>query len=213
MPLMRDGIRTAAGNGAPVVYVLDDEESILSALGRTLRRAGYEVATFSSPRAFLEQAALTPPCCVILDVHMPEINGVEIQQRLSQLPQPPSIVFMSGAADVGTTVKAMKAGAIDFLAKPFEPKDLLAAVEVAIRSAEERLAARNEAAKVQALLARLTPREREVCELVARGLRSKEIAEELGAAVKTVNIHRSRVMSKLGASTVVELVRLLERGK
>lgn len=210
---MRDGLRATAGDGTPRVYVLDDEEVVLSVVARTLRRAGYQVATFLSPRLFLEQAKLDPPCCLVLDVHMPEINGVEIQQRLAALEQPPSIVFMSGAADVGTTVKAMKAGAIDFLAKPFEPKELLEAVGVALQRSEQRLATRTEAAKVQALLARLTPREREVCELVARGLRSKEIAEELGAAVKTVNIHRSRVMSKLRATTVVELVRLLERGK
>jgi FixJ family two-component response regulator len=210
---MREGVRATAGDGTPKVYVLDDEEGILSVVARTLRRAGYQVATFLSPRLFLEQATLDPPCCLVLDVHMPEINGVEIQQRLAALEQPPSIVFMSGAADVPTTVKAMKAGAIDFLAKPFEPKELLAAVGVALQSSQERLAARTEAKKVQALLARLTPREREVCELVARGLRSKEIAEELGAAVTTVNIHRSRVMSKLGATSVVELVRLLERGR
>jgi FixJ family two-component response regulator len=203
--------RTHAKDEAPRVFVLDDEESILSALGRTLRRAGYSVATFSSPRAFLDEAKLDPPCCLVLDVHMPEINGVEIQERLAGLEQPPSIVFMSGGSDVGTSVRAMKAGAIDFLAKPFESKELLEAVDVAIRRAEQRLLARSEAAKAQALLARLTPREREVCELVARGLRSKEIAEQLGAAVKTVNIHRSRVMSKLGAATVVDLVRLLER--
>ncbi|HSM91447.1 MAG TPA: response regulator [Anaeromyxobacteraceae bacterium] len=197
--------------GARRVFVLDDEEGILSAVGRTLRRAGYAVSTFSSPRAFLDEAKLDPPCCVVLDVHMPEINGVEIQERLASLEQPPSIVFMSGASDIGTSVRAMKAGAIDFLAKPFETRELLEAVDVAIRRAEERLAERTEAAKAQALLSRLTPREREVADLVARGLRSKEIAEELGAAVKTVNIHRSRVMAKLGAATVVELVRLLQR--
>jgi FixJ family two-component response regulator len=198
-------------DGAPSVYVLDDEESILTAVARTLRRAGYVVATFSSPRAFLDQATLLPPCCVVLDVHMPEINGVEIQERLAGLDQPPSIVFMSGASDIGTSVKAMKAGAIDFLAKPFETKELLEAVDVAIHRAEQRLLERTAAAKAEALLARLTPREREVCDLVVRGLRSKEIAEELGAAVKTVNIHRSRVMTKLGVTSVVELVRLLER--
>jgi FixJ family two-component response regulator len=203
--------RTQSKDAAPRVFILDDEESILTAVGRTLRRAGYAVATFSSPRAFLDEAKLDPPCCVVLDVHMPEINGVEIQERLASLEQPPSIVFMSGASDIGTSVKAMKAGAIDFLAKPFETKELLEAVAVAMRRAEQRLAERSEAAKARALLARLTPREREVCELVVRGLRSKEIAEALGAAVKTVNIHRSRVMTKLGAATVVELVRLLER--
>jgi FixJ family two-component response regulator len=142
---------------------------------------------------------------------MPEINGFEIQERLAGLEQPPSIVFMSGASDIGTSVKAMKAGAIDFLAKPFETRELLEAVDVAISRAKQRLLERNEVAKAEALLARLTPREREVCDLVVRGLRSKEIAQELGAAVKTVNIHRSRVMTKLGVTSVVELVRLLER--
>lgn len=210
---MRDGQHSVGLNGQPQIYVLDDEQCVLSVLGRSLRRAGYQVATFDSPRRFLEEARLDPPCCLILDVHMPEINGVEIQQRLASLPQPPSIVFMSGAADVGVTVKAMKAGAIDFLAKPFETEELLAAVEVALERARLRLGERTEAAKAQALIARLTPREREVCELVARGLRSKEIADELGAAVKTINIHRSRIMSKLGATTVVELVRILERSK
>lgn len=210
---MRGKQSMAGVDGTPQVYILDDEETVLSVVGRTLRRAGYRVETFSSPRLFLEQARLDPPCCLVLDVHMPEINGVEIQARLAASEQPPSIIFISGAADVGTTVKAMKAGAIDFLAKPFEPKDLVAAVSVALERAEQRLAERSDAAKAQALLARLTPREREVCDLVARGLRSKEIADELGAAVKTVNIHRSRVMNKLGAATVVELVRILERVK
>ncbi len=210
---MREGSQKPRTDGVAQVYVLDDEETVLSVLGRTLRRAGYQVATFSSPKRFLEEALLDPPCCLVLDVHMPEINGVEIQARLAASEQPPSIVFISGAADVGTTVKAMKAGAIDFLAKPFETKELLAAVEVALGRAQERLTERAAAAQAQALLARLTPREREVCELVVRGLRSKEIAEELGAAVKTVNIHRSRIMSKLGVTTVVELVRLLERSR
>lgn len=210
---MREGSRTGAVGGAPQVYVLDDEETVLSVLGRTLRRAGYLVATYDSPRRFLEEAKLDPPCCLVLDVHMPEINGVELQERLARTEQPPSIVFMSGVPDVGATVKAMKAGAIDFLAKPFETQELIAAVEVALQRARERFAERTEAAKAQALLSKLTPREREVCELVVRGLRSKEIAEELGAAVKTVNIHRSRIMTKLGATTVVELVRLLERSR
>jgi len=210
---MREGPHKPRADGVPHVYVLDDEETVLSVLGRTLRRAGYEVSTFSSPKRFLEEAQLEPPCCLVLDVHMPEINGVEIQARLAELSQPPSIVFMSGVPDVTATVKAMKGGAIDFLAKPFESKELLSAVELALSRASERLAARAVAAQAVALLARLTPREREVCELVARGLRSKEIADELGAAVKTVNIHRSRIMSKLGVTSVVELVRLLERSR
>jgi FixJ family two-component response regulator len=208
---MKIAPRTPDRTRGPQVYVLDDEECVLTAVGRVLRRAGFEVATFKSPNAFLAEARLDPPCVLVLDFHMPEINGVEIQERLASVEQPPSIVFISGAADVGTSVKAMKAGAIDFLAKPFETDELLTAVKVGLRLAEDRLLARTETSKARALLARLTPREREVCNLVVSGLRSKEIAEQLGSAVKTVNIHRSRIMSKLGATTVVELVHLLER--
>lgn len=207
---MKSAQRTQAGRDRPTVYVLDDEPTILTVLGRALRRAGYEVATYGSPRTFLQEARLDPPCCIVLDLHMPEINGVEIQSRLAAVDPPPPIVFISGAADVGSTVKAMKAGAVDFLTKPFEPKELLAAVAAAVARSEAQVAQRAETARIQALLGRLTPREREVCDLMVRGLRSKEIAERLGAAVKTVNIHRSRIMSKLGASTVVELARLLE---
>jgi FixJ family two-component response regulator len=207
---MKSASRMHEGTGRPTVFVLDDEPSILSVLGRALRRAGYEVATYGSPRAFLEEARLVPPCCIVLDLHMPEISGVEIQCRLAAVDPPPPIVFISGAADVGSTVKAMKAGAVDFLTKPFEPKDLLAAVAAAVARSEAQVAQRAEADRIRGLLGRLTPREREVCDLMVRGLRSKEIAERLGAAVKTVNIHRSRIMTKLGATTVVELVRLLE---
>jgi len=208
---MKNASRTPSKDVTRQVFILDDEECVLTALGRALRRAGYAVATFRSPREFLAEARLDPPCCLVLDVHMPEINGVEIQERLASVEQPPSIVFMSGAADIGTSVKAMKAGAIDFLAKPFETKELVTAVEVALRHSEEQLAERTEMAQARTLLARLTPRERQVCERVVQGMRSKEIADELGAAVKTVNIHRSRIMAKLGATTVVELVRLLEK--
>jgi FixJ family two-component response regulator len=207
---MKSALRTAEAKVRPTVFILDDEPTILSVLGRALRRAGYEVATYGSPRNFLEEARLDPPCCIVLDLHMPEINGVEIQRRLAAVDPPPPIIFISGAADVGTTVKAMKAGAVDFLTKPFDPKDLLAAVATAVAMSEAQVARRAEAARIRGLLDRLTPREREVCALMVRGLRSKEIAERLGAAVKTVNIHRSRIMSKLGATTVVELVRLLE---
>jgi len=208
---MKSPSRVTPSDSAGRVIVLDDEQCVGTALGRCLRRAGYDVTTFDSPRDFLEKARLDPPCCLVLDVHMPGISGVEIQARLASVEHPPSIVFISGGADIVTSVKAMKAGAVDFLAKPFDNRALLDAVEVAIAKSGARLREWRDAANASALLARLTPREREVCELVAAGLRSKQIADTLGAAVKTVNIHRSRIMAKLGAATVVELVRLLER--
>jgi FixJ family two-component response regulator len=200
---------TGGGVAQRRVVILDDEDAVLVALSRALRRAGYEVSTYQDPRVFLAEAKLDPPCCLVLDVYMPGINGVEIQRRLQELEHPPAIVFMSGLSDIPTSVKAMKAGAVDFLAKPFENKELIAAVSEALARSEQGHAQRSASAQARALLGRLTPRERQVCELVAKGLRSKEIAEALGAAVKTVNIHRSRILSKLGADTAVELSRLV----
>ncbi len=208
---MDDGGQAETGAEAPQVYLLDDDEQVLRTLGRVLRRAGYRVATYGSPRAFLAQAAVTPPCCLVLDVAMPEMDGVQLQQKLAANPDPPSIVFISGGADVPTSVRAMKAGAVDFLPKPFANKDLLEAVATGLRLAEARARSRDGVREAGERLARLTPRERQVAEGVARGLKSKEIASELGAAVKTVNVHRSRVMAKLGVSSVAALVKLLDR--
>lgn len=195
----------------PLVFVVDDDEQVLRPLIRILRRAGYRVEAFSSPRDFLEKANVEPPCCLLLDVQMPEITGLELQAIFSKGEVPPAIVFMSGVADVPTSVRAMKAGAFDFLPKPFLREQLLEAVSGAMAKNRERAAAHAQVIEARARLARLTPRERQVCEGLARGLRSKEIALELGAAEKTVNIHRSRVMSKLAVRSVADLVRLVTR--
>ena len=208
---MKDVGAGEPGALAPQVYLLDDDELVLRTLTRVLRRAGYRVAVYASPTAFLAGAALTPPCCLLLDVHMPEMGGEQIQLKVQGTATPPPIVFISGGSDIPTSVRVMKAGAVDFLPKPFANKDLLAAVASALRVAEERRRAGDGAREAQARLARLTPRERQVCDGVARGLKSKEIAAELGAAVKTVNVHRSRVMAKLGVSSVAALVKLVEK--
>jgi FixJ family two-component response regulator len=197
----------------PQVYLLDDDAMVLRTLARVLRRAGYRVAAFESPRRFLEEAQLTPPCCLVIDVHMPDIDGLEIQQKLAASEEPPAMVFISGGADIPTSVRAMKAGAVDFLPKPFGNRELLAAVTAALRHAEQRAQAQTGARQARNLLARLTPRELEVCQAVARGLKSKEIADELGAAVKTVNVHRSRILAKLQVSSVAALVKLLDRAQ
>ncbi len=140
---MDDGGQAETGAEAPQVYLLDDDEQVLRTLGRVLRSAGYRVATYGSPRAFLAQAAVTPPCCLVLDVAMPEMDGVQLQQKLAANPDPPSIVFISGGADVPTSVRAMKAGAVDFLPKPFANKDLLEAVATGLRLAEARAHSRD----------------------------------------------------------------------
>ena len=192
------------------VVVLDDEARVGEMLSRLLSRAGYAVQIFSSPRKFLEEANLAAPCCLILDVAMPELTGIEIQELLKRAEVPPAIVFMSGGADVPTSVKAMKAGAIDFLSKPFANKDLLAAVDTALKRAAKDLELHGQILVARAAFSKLTPREQEVCQRVALGLKSKDIAGELGSAVKTVNIHRSRIMAKLGVESVAELVRLVD---
>lgn len=195
----------------PLVFVVDDDEQVLRPLIRILRKAGYRVEAYSSPRDFLDRAKVEPPCCLLLDVQMPEITGLDLQAIFAKGEVPPAIVFMSGVADVPTSVRAMKAGAFDFLPKPFVREQLLEAVAGAMEKNRERAAAHAQVIAARARLARLTPRERQVCEGLARGLRSKEIAQELGAAEKTVNIHRSRVMSKLAVRSVADLVRLVAR--
>jgi FixJ family two-component response regulator len=208
---MKDGVTGPETALPPQVYALDDDPGVLQVVARLLRRAGYRVASYDSPSRFLTEAPLTPPCCLVLDVHMPEMTGLEIQEKLAGIEDPPSIVFVSGGSDVPTSVKVMKAGAIDFLQKPFSNKDLLEAVSTALRRSEALQVARRDLAEARRRLERLTPRERQVCDGVARGLKSKEIAAELGAAVKTVNVHRSRVMAKLGVRSVAALVTLIAR--
>jgi FixJ family two-component response regulator len=201
-----------SGDGAsPHVYVVDDDLPALKMTARLLSRAGYRVGSYASPVTFLDEARLTPPCCLVLDVQMPGLSGLEVQSRVAGAPVPPAVVFVSGGADVPTSVGAMKAGAVDFLVKPFSASELLAAVKVGLERAAERLAEHVEIGAARRRLARLTPRERQVCDQVVAGLKSREIAKALGLAEKTVNIHRGRVMGKLGVTSVASLVRLLAR--
>ena len=193
------------------VFVVDDDLSVLRSLERLLRAAEYDVEGYASPRAFLENAPMDRPGCVIVDLRMPELGGLDLQEELSQRGFQLPLIFLTGHGDVPSSVRAMKGGAIDFLSKPCDDTDLLAAVERALaRDAEER-AERAEKETVRARFASLTPREHEVCLLVARGLLNKQIAAELGAAEKTVKVHRGRVMEKLGAESVADLVRLVDR--
>ncbi|MGC4119357.1 MAG: response regulator [Myxococcales bacterium] len=197
----------------PQVYVVDDERQISNLVRRLLERAGYRVATFLSPVEFLEQADLTEPTCVLLDMNMPEMTGLDVQQRLKGYEPPPRIVFVSGGASVPHSVQAMKAGAVDFLEKPFQSGTLLSAVADALAQSKRDFAAQQKRTAARERLQKLTPREREVIEAVVRGLRSKQIAEELGAAEKTVNIHRSNAMRKLEVETVARLIALMSEAR
>jgi len=204
------GELSAVGASHGAVYVVDDDRGFLRSMQRLLRAAGHSVQVFNSARDFLAGPRLGEPECLLLDLRMPGVNGIELQDQLAALGDPLPIVFLSGHTDFHAGVRAMKAGAVDFLSKPFTESELLEAVANALerdRAARQRRAQRAEATE---RLARLTPRERQVCDLVASGLLNKQIAAQLGAAEKTIKCHRGRVMEKLAVGSVAELVRLVD---
>lgn len=194
----------------PIVYVVDDEPSVRKSLGRLLKAAGYRVLAFASAREFLEQRPTEGPACLVLDVQMPELNGLELQEALAAEPRLP-IVFISGHGDIPTSVRAMKAGAMDFLSKPFDDKALLEAIARGLERAAQESKKYDESAEVEKRLATLTPREHEVLLQVLTGKLNKQIAATLGASEKTIKVHRGRVMHKMQVQSVAELVRLCEK--
>ena len=194
-----------------LVFAIDDDASVRKGLKRLLRSAGYKSEIFESASDFLERDQHAGPACVILDVRMPVLNGMDLQETLIQRRRDEQLVFITGHGDISMCAQAMKAGAVDFLPKPFRADELLQCVERAlIRSTEQR---RRSAEKNEArhLLALLTPREFEVMQLVITGLLNKQIAGELGTAEKTVKVHRGRMMQKLRVGSVAGLVRLVEK--
>ena len=196
---------------APVVFVVDDEESVRRALTRLLRSAGFHVAAFASAREFLPAEQPDAPGCIVLDLAMPGLNGLELQQTLASRGASRPIIFLTGRADIPMSVQAMKQGALDFLTKPVNDEDLLAAVRNALERDRINRRARAELAGIQRELAALTPREYQVMLQVVAGKLNKQIAAELGTGVKTIKVHRARVMEKTGVQSVAELVRLTER--
>jgi FixJ family two-component response regulator len=195
----------------PVVYVVDDDPSVRKALERLLHSAGHEAMTFLSAQDFLNFTHPAAPGCLILDVKMPGMSGLELQERMAERNISFPIVFITGHGTVPASVKALKAGAMDFLQKPFEDRDLLGAVSLGI---EKHRRLRQEQKEMQALRARqdtLTPRECEVFGLVVGGLLNKQVAFHLGTTEKTVKVHRARVMEKMGAQSLADLVRFAEK--
>ncbi len=193
------------------VFLVDDDPSVLRAVGRLVRSAGWNVATFNSPQEFLAQQNPDAPGCLVLDMTMPGLNGLELQQALTRTGNRLSIIFLTGHGDIPMSVSAMKSGAVDFLSKPCPDEKLLESIRQALaRDGQFRLKRASETA-VAALLAKLTPREHEVMLGVVAGKLNKHIAAELGTVEKTIKVHRGRVMEKLCVDSVADLVRLTER--
>jgi FixJ family two-component response regulator len=190
------------------VYVVDDEETVRRALARLIRSAGMTAQTFPTAEAFLAESHTVPASCLVLDVRLPGLNGLELQEALNRKGYPISIVFITGHGDVPTSVRAMKAGAVDFLQKPFAGHELLDAIRRAVNRTRDAVSRQAEYAEIRRRYGTLTPREREVFSLVVSGLLNKQVAGELGAAEKTIKIHRGRVMAKMQAPSLADLVRM-----
>jgi FixJ family two-component response regulator len=194
------------------VHIVDDDASFRRAMDRRLKRAGYDVTTYASARHLLDRLpSESIPSCILLDVRIPGLDGPELQSRLSDLGSTLPIIFLSGYPDIPATVRAIKAGADDFLTKPVSSDDLFRAIERAIAQHEVMRGLKSKLDMVRAHIAALTPREREVFELVIRGNTNKQVARSLGGTERTIKAHRHRVMEKMQVRSLAELVSLAER--
>lgn len=193
------------------VFIVDDDASVLRALARLIRMADYTVETFESAQDFLMRHDLDVPGCVVSDVAMPVVDGLQLQSALAASSAVRPIIFLTGRGDIPMTVRAMQAGAVDFLTKPVDDLSLLAAIERARAHDEQIRGERDELASAQARLAYLTPRERQVLTHVIAGRLNKQIAADLGTVEKTVKVHRGRMMQKMGVHSVADLVRMAQR--
>lgn len=194
------------------VHVVDDDDSFRTAMERRLKLAGYEVATYPSAQHLLDCLPDdNEPGCILLDVRIPGLSGPELQGRLNEIGSTLPIVFLTGYADTPTTVRTIKAGAEDFLTKPVESAELLAAIERALARHRAARSEREKLDEMRALVAALTPRERQVFDQVVRGKLNKQIAHDLGTTERTIKAHRQKVMEKTKVQTLAELVRIAER--
>ncbi len=194
-----------------LVGIVDDDQSVRRSLQRLFKSAGYAAETFASAEDYLTREIFEGPICLVLDVRMPGLNGLDLQAALEPRGMGEQIVFLTGHADVPTCKQAMKNGAVDFLMKPFDDTELINAVERALARGEDCLRKRGERREARGRIDKLTPREFEVFRLVIIGLLNKQIAAELCTAEKTIKVHRGRVMQKLGVTSVPDLVRISQR--
>jgi FixJ family two-component response regulator len=194
----------------PIIFVVDDDYRMQEALSSLVEAMGFRVATFGSASEFLNAEAPDSPACLILDLDLPDINGLELQQELADRGSPP-VIFVTGHGDIPSSVRAMKAGAVEFLSKPFGEQELQSAIETAV--AMDRLARqkRSELTELQSRYSVLTPREQEVLPFVVEGFLNKQTAADLGTSEVTIRVHRGQIMRKMGAGSLAELVRMADK--
>jgi FixJ family two-component response regulator len=196
---------------SPIVVVVDDDAAIRDALRSLIRSVGLRVELFASPREFLQGKRPDAPSCLVLDVRLPGKSGLDLQRELADANIHIPIVFITGHGDIPMSVRAMKAGAIEFLTKPFRDQDLLDAIQAGIEQDRARRLQESEVATLRERFESLTPREREVLPLVVSGLLNKQVAAEIGTTEATIKVHRSQLMRKMGAGSLPELVRMAEK--
>jgi len=195
----------------PIVFIVDDDPSVRRSTERLIRSAGLKVQTFASAREFLKHPRIEGPACLVLDVRMPGLSGMDLQRELTQSGIRIPIIFITGHGDIPMSVRAMRAGAVEFLTKPYRSRGLLDAIHAAIERDRSAHKERSETGELRQRYEQLTPREREVLPLVAAGLLNKQVAGELATTERTIKFHRAHIMQKLRAESLADLVRMTEK--